>query len=223
MKILIIEDNKQLAASIRYKLKKFFEIDVAYTGDKGEFLAYSNEYDLILLDLKLPDMDGAQVCNKIREGGSTVPILVLTGKTEIADKVQILDGGVDDYLTKPFAFEELLARMRALLRRKSNHKGLGTRLTINDLFLDLASREVWRDGRSLILRPKEFQLLEYLITNQGIVVTRSQILEHVWETDIDPVTNTVDVHIKKLREKVDKPFKSSLIKTIHGIGYMIKS
>lgn len=223
MKILIIEDNKQLAASIRHKLKKFFEIDVAHTGDKGEYLAYANEYDLILLDLNLPDMDGTQVCNKIRESGSSVPILVLTGKTEIADKVQTLDGGVDDYLTKPFAFEELLARMRALLRRKSNHKGLGRRLIINDLFLDLASREVWRSGRALTLRPKEFQLLEYLMSNQGIVVSRSQILEHVWETDIDPITNTVDVHIKKLREKVDKPFSHPLIKTIHGTGYMVKA
>jgi two-component system OmpR family response regulator len=218
MKVLIIEDNKRLAATIRDKLRKEYVVDVAHTGDKGEYLIYVNEYDIILLDLNLPDMDGAEVCKKVRSNGCKVPILVLTGRSDLTDKVQTLDIGADDYLTKPFEFAELFARMRSLLRRNENSDFTSSRLVVDGLSLDSASREVVMRGKNINLRQKEFQLLEYLMRNQGRVVTRSQILEHVWDTDTDPITNTVDVHINSLRRKIDNSF----MKTVHGIGYMIK-
>lgn len=223
MKLLLIEDNKHMAATIENNLRKQYVLDVAHTGDRGEYLSYVNEYDLILLDLGLPDMDGIEVCAKIRSSGNTIPILAITGRTKLGDKVRTLDGGVDDYLTKPFQFEELQARMRALLRRKSQPMLLNGKLTVGDLFLDIPSRSVKRAELAIRLRPKEFQLLEYLMRNQGIVITRGQILEHVWESNTDSFTNTVDVHIRKLRDKVDKPFNSNLIKTVHGFGYMMKA
>lgn len=223
MKLLLIEDNKHMAATIENNLRKQYVLDVAHTGDRGEYLSYVNEYDLILLDLGLPDMDGIEVCAKIRSSGNTIPILAITGRTNLGDKVRTLDGGVDDYLTKPFQFEELQARMRALLRRKSQPMLLNGQLTVGDLFLDIPSRSVRRAELAIRLRPKEFQLLEYLMRNQGIVITRGQILEHVWESNTDSFTNTVDVHIRKLRDKVDKPFDSNLIKTVHGFGYMMKA
>jgi DNA-binding response OmpR family regulator len=219
MKVLIIEDNKRLAATIRDKLRKEYVVDVAYTGDKGEYLICVNDYDIILLDLNLPDMDGAEVCKKVRSNGCKVPILVLTGRSDLTDKVQALDIGADDYLTKPFEFAELFARMRSLLRRNENSDFTPSRLIVDGLSLDIASREVVMRGKNINLRQKEFQLLEYLMRNQGRVVTRSQILEHVWDTDTDPITNTVDVHINSLRRKIDNSF----MKTVHGIGYMIKA
>jgi two-component system OmpR family response regulator len=219
MKVLIIEDNKRLAATIRDKLRKEYVVDVAYTGDKGEYLIYANEYDIILLDLNLPDMDGAEVCKKVRSNGCKVPILVLTGRSDLTDKVRALDIGADDYLTKPFEFAELFARMRSLLRRNENSDFTSSRLVVDGLSLDIISREVAMQGKSINLRQKEFQLLEYLMRNQGRVVTRNQIIEHVWDTDTDPITNTVDVHINSLRRKIINPF----IKTVHGIGYMVKA
>jgi DNA-binding response OmpR family regulator len=223
MKLLLIEDNKQMAATIENKLKKQYVLDVAHTGDKGEYLSYVNEYDLILLDLNLPDIDGTEVCTRIRANGNTVPILAITGRTKLGDKVQTLDGGVDDYLTKPFQFEELKARIRALLRRKTQPLIITNKLTVANLTLDISSKSAHRAEMEINLRPKEFQLLEYLMRNQGMVVTRNQILEHAWETDTDPFTNTVDVHIRKLRDKIDKPFGTNLVKTVHGFGYMIKA
>jgi two-component system, OmpR family, copper resistance phosphate regulon response regulator CusR len=219
MKVLIIEDNKRLVATISDKLRKEYVVDVAYTGDKGEYLIYANEYDIILLDLNLPDMDGAEVCKKVRSNGCKVPILALTGRSNLSDKVHTLDMGADDYLTKPFEFEELFARMRSLLRRNENSDFTSSRLVVDGLSIDIVSREVTVRGKCINLRQKEFQLLEYLMRNQGRVVTRNQIIEHVWDTDTDPVTNTVDVHINSLRRKIANPF----IKTVHGIGYKIKA
>jgi len=219
MKVLIIEDNKQLAATIKDELQKQYSVDVAHTGDKGEYLAFANEYDIILLDLNLSDIDGTQVCKKIRKNGNKVPILALTGRSELQDKVQALDMGVDDYLTKPFEFAELFARIRSLLRRGGYLNSSSSKLEVNGVSLDTSSQEASLKGKLINLRRKEFQLLEYLMRNQGRVVNRNQILEHVWDTDVDPITNTVDVHINSLRRKTSPSF----IKTVHGIGYMIKS
>ena len=219
MKVLIIEDNKILAATIKNRLQKQYVVDVAYTGDEGEYLIYANEYDIILLDLNLPDIDGTELCKKVRSNGVTVPILAITGRVTTADKVQTLDIGVDDYLTKPFEFAELLARIRSLLRRKINSDYASPRLIVGNLFLDTVSREVVLNNKNIGLCQKEFQLLEYLMRNQGRALTRDQILEHVWDTDTDPITNTIDVHINSLRGKIGDSF----IKTVHGIGYMIKA
>lgn len=223
MKLLVVEDNRQLAATLRTTLKKLYEVDLAFTGDKGEYLAFLNEYDLILLDLNLPDMDGTDVCRKIREDGKATPILALTGRTALTDRVRTLDTGADDYLTKPFEFEELFARIRSLLRRSTTSVFIPTKLVVADLTFDLSSQEIIRAERYIDLRKKERELLEYLLRNQGKLVSRDQILEHVWQSETDPLTNTVDVHINKLRRKICYPFKSRLIKTVHGMGYVLQS
>lgn len=222
MKVLVIEDNKQLASTIRHNLKSNYVVDIAHTGSRAEDFAYSNDYDLILLDLNLPDMDGALICKGLRENGDRTPILALTGRTKLHDKVQTLNIGADDYLTKPFQFEELYARMRSLLRKSASFPPASPKLVFVDLSLDPISRVVERQGKPVNLRGKEFQLLEYLLRNQGAVLSRGQIIEHVWKTDTDPLTNTVDVHINALRQKICYPFNTRLIKTVHGLGYMMK-
>lgn len=221
MKILLIEDNKQMAATIKEVLKDHYTVDVAYTGGDGEFQTQVNDYDLIILDLILPDIDGVTVCKKIRESEIKTPILILTGKPQIEDKVKALDSGADDYLVKPFNLGELLARVRALLRRGPDTL-TSNKLSVGGLTLDVAANTVKCKGKKIHLRHKCFRLLEYLMRNKGMVVTRSMILEHVWESSIDPVTNTVDVHIKSLRDEIDRPFGVSLIKTVHGLGYKIE-
>lgn len=221
MKILLIEDDKQTAATIRETMKDYYAVDVVYTGEDGDFQAQVNGYDTIIIDLVLPDIDGVTVCKRIRKAGIKTPILVLTGKAQVRDKVTALDAGADDYLTKPFSFAELLARVRALIRRNPDTLS-SNKLFVGDLNLDASSNTARRRGRKISLRRKEFSLLEFLMRNSGRVVTRSMILEHVWETETDPVTNTIDVHIKSLRDKVDRPFKKSLIKTVHGLGYKLE-
>lgn len=221
MKVLLIEDDKQTAKTIKEGLKDYYAVDVVYTGEDGDFQAQVNDYDTIIIDLVLPDIDGVTVCKRIREAGIKTPILVLTGKAQVRDKVTALDAGADDYLTKPFSFAELLARVRALIRRNPDTLSLN-KLFVGDLNLDVSSNTARRRGRKISLRRKEFSLLEFLMRNSGRVVTRSMILEHVWETETDPVTNTIDVHIKSLRDKVDRPFKKSLIKTVHGLGYKLE-
>lgn len=220
MKILIIEDDKQTAETIRDEIKDYYAVDVAYTGADGGYQASINDYDLILLDLILPDIGGIKICKKVRQAGIKTPILILTGQTEIKDKVSALDAGADDYLTKPFNFTELLARIRALMRRNPDTIPSNL-LTIGDLNLDTAKNIVKHKQEIIFLRRKEFGLLEYLMRNQGQVLTRSMILEHVWESDTNPITNSVDVHINSLRKKIDKPFGTSLIKTVHCLGYKI--
>lgn len=221
MKVLLIEDDKQVAKTIKEGMKDYYAVDVAYTGEDGDFKAQVNDYDTIIIDLVLPDIDGITVCKKVREAGIKTPILMLTGKAEVRSKVAALDAGADDYLTKPFSFAELLARVRALIRRNPDTLSSDI-LSIGNLTLDVASNTVKRSGKRISLRRKEFSLLEYLMRNQGIVVTRSMILEHVWNSETNPMTNTVDVHIKSLRDKVDRPFQESLIKTVHGLGYKIE-
>lgn len=222
MKILIIEDDRQTAETIRDVMKDYYAVDISYTGEDGEYQASVNEYDVIVLDVVLPDINGVEVCKRIRENEIKTPILMLTGKTEIKDKVTALDSGADDYLTKPFKFAELLARIRALMRRNPGTLSSNT-LCVGNLSLDIVKNMVKRNDKTIPLRRKEFGLLEYLMRNRGRVLTRSMILEHVWESDTDPITNTVDVHINYLRGKIDRPFTDQLIKTVHGLGYKIEA
>lgn len=219
MKLLIIEDNQLLAAGLRGALRQF-TVDVAHTGEDGIGLASQADYGAIMLDLGLPDMPGDKVCRHLRSQGITTPIIIATGEKDPNRCVQLLDEGADDYITKPYDTNVLQARLRALLRRNSG-TSLSKRITINDLVIDPDSRRVERGGVSIYLRKKEFDILEYLARNKGRAVTRAMILDHVWESGRSGWNNTVDVHVKYLRDKIDKPFNSNLIKTAHGIGYML--
>jgi DNA-binding response OmpR family regulator len=221
MRILLIEDDLDMSRTIQAGLDKDYVFESCRLGKDGENLVRTNEYDLLIVDLNLPDKNGESVCKNLREEGYTMPILILTGEFNIQKKVSTLDSGADDYLTKPFDFAELKARIRSLLRRKSekHHTSI---LTIDDLTLDLAQRKVTRDGRTIHLGRKETSLLEYLMHNAGRVVTRDMILGHVWRSSADPLYNTVDVHIKYLRDRIDRKFARQLIKTVYGVGYKIE-
>lgn len=217
----MVEDNAPLARSLKGWLGKQYQISLAKTGQEALDLLEQEEYTLIILDLGLPDMSGQDVCTEIRSRGITVPLLILTANDEVNSKVTLLDHGADDYLLKPFYIGELQARLRALLRRGHNNSNVSNILQVGDLSLDLAKRHVERAGKTLDLRRKEFDILEYLMHNHGTVVTRSMIMNNAWEPGSDRWNNTVDVHVKYLRDKVDKPFKTKLIKTAYGVGYMI--
>ena len=223
MRILIIEDEKRLADSIKKGLKQeSYAVDVSYDGNDGFGMAVIQDYDLIILDLMLPGMDGMEICRKLRnEEKIKSSILMLTARGQIKDRVEGLNCGADDYLTKPFAFEELLARIKALSRRPRD--SLGTVLSIDDLTLDTISYEVKRAGRPVILSKTEYALLEFLLKNKGKVLSKNQIIENVWDYDADVLPNTVEVYIRYLRNKIEKPFKGKkpLIGTIRGFGYRI--
>lgn len=220
MKLLLIEDNKPLAESLKKQLGKTFVIDVAHSGEDGLRQALSGTYDIIILDLGLPDKNGHDVCRSIRGNAISIPIIILTGTDDIESRVALLDDGADDYLVKPFNVAELQARLGALLRRPTNTYTTNV-LTLHDLTLDPLRRSVHRGGQSIALRRKEFDILEYLLRNQGRPVTRAMILDHAWDGSKDAWNNTVDVHIKHLRDKVDRPFTTPLIQTAYGIGYMV--
>ncbi len=221
MKILLIEDEIGIANFIAEGLAmENYLVDIAYEGRDGLDMALINEYDIILLDLMLPDIDGMEICQQIRKNKISTPVLMLTAKNTTEDKISGLDAGADDYLTKPFELDELFARMRALLRR-SQKKYTGNTIKISNLKLNSKTREVSRNNRKIELSNKEYKLLEYLMRNSGEVLSRQQILEHVWDTDIDPFSNTVEVHIRFLRQKIDQSFNRKLIKTIRGAGYKI--
>jgi len=221
MRILVIEDEKKIADFIKRGLKEEgYAIDVAYDGEEGHFLAKTNDYDIILLDLMLPKIDGLALCKMLRKEGSATPIIMLTAKTTVEDKVTGLDTGADDYLTKPFAFEELLARIRAILRKK-DAKTVNV-LKVDDLTLDLLSHKVVRSGKEINLTTKEYALLEYLMRNAETIVTRTMISEHVWDVDFDTFTNVIDVYINYLRNKIDSGFEKKLIHTIRGRGYVLR-
>lgn len=222
MKVLLIEDEKEMALTIGEGLGRFFTVEVAFSAKEGDYQAQVNEYDVILLDYLLPDMDGIELCRKMRGNGIQTPILMVTGNFETKNKVAALNSGIDDYITKPFSFEELRARMHAVLRR-APQTFVSNTLPIADLTLDLDKKTVERGKKSLSLRRKEFDLLEYLVRNAGKVVTRNMILEHVWDSAYESATNAVDVHIKYLRDQIDKPFEKKLIKTVHGVGYKIEA
>lgn len=218
MRILVIEDDKALFQTIRDELKKDYIVEGIHSGKKGEYQAQANEYDLIVLDIVLPDISGIQVCYNLRTAGISTPILILTGKSDVDDKVAGLTKGADDYLTKPFDFKELRARIQALLRRQGpiiSHPVL----SLEHISLDTDQKVVKREDKEILLRRKEFDLLEYFMRNPGKVLTRGMILEHVWDSSYESVANIVDVHVNYLREKIDRPFRTKLIKTIYGLGY----
>lgn len=222
MRILIVEDEHKIANSIKQGLEQeSYAVDTAFTGTDGFDLASTEDYDLIILDILLPGMDGVALCKKLRTGGIHTPILMLTAKGQLTDKVEGLNAGADDYLTKPFAFEELLARVRALIRRP--HKTLGNILGYDDLSLDTLSFEVKRQGKNISLSNREFALLEYLLRHPDRIINKNQIINHVWNYDADILPNTVEVYIGYLRNKIDKPFQGApaLIQTIRGFGYKL--
>lgn len=221
MRILVVEDEKKIADFIKRGLKEEgYAVDIALDGEEGHFSATTEKYDLIVLDIMLPRIDGISLCRKLREEKIAVPILMLTAKDTIKDKVVGLDSGADDYLTKPFAFEEFLARIRAILRKKAAVPA--TKLQVGDLVLDLFSHKVTRSGKEIELTAKEYSLLEYLMRNAGAVVTRTMISEHVWDINFDTFTNVIDVYVNYLRNKIDKGHRNKLIHTLRGRGYVLK-
>lgn len=222
MRILVVEDEYKLAKSIKKGLEQeSFAVDTAYDGEYGYDLAATEDYDVVILDLMLPKLDGVEVCRRLRQNQVQVPILMLTAKSLIGDRVNGLNSGADDYLAKPFAFAELIARIKALGRRPKTN--IGTELVVEDLRLNTLTHEVNRDGRGIKLSRTEFALLEYLMRNKDKTLTKNQLIEHVWDYDADVLPNTVEVYIGYLRNKIDKPFKdkSALIKTARGFGYKV--
>lgn len=222
MRILVVEDEHRIAHSLQKGLEQEkYAVDVAYTGTEGYDLASTEEYDLIILDIMLPEMDGITICKKIREQKIHTPILLLTAKSQVHDKVQGLDTGADDYLTKPFSFEEFLARVRALVRRRGTETQ--TEISVDDLSMNIQRFEVKRGGVNITLTNKEFSLLEFLMMKKNIIVTKDQIIQHVWNFDANILPNTVEVYVKKLRDKIDGQFpqKKQLIKTVRGFGYRL--
>ena len=224
MRILVEEDDKDVAGFVVRGLKEVgFVVDHADNGRDGLFLAASESYDAIILDRMLPGgIDGLRVLETIRGQKNSVPVLILSALGEVDDRVKGLKAGGDDYLTKPFAFAELLARVEALARRGKGESPV-TKLVVDDLELDLLSRQVKRAGQKIDLQPREFRLLEFLMRHDGQVVTRTMLLEGVWDYHFDPQTNVIDVHVSRLRQKVDKPFPTPLIHTIRNAGYMLRA
>jgi len=222
MRVLLIEDDRKAAKLLARGLQEEgFVIDVAVTGEDGEEQATVNEYDVIVLDWLLPGKDGLAVCRALRARDVSTPILMLTARDTLADRVNGLSIGADDYLTKPFAFAELLARVQALIRRATG-AAEPTRLSAGDLSLDLLTRRVQRGTQSIDLRPREFALLEYLLRNAGRVVSKTSILSHVWGYNFDPSTNVVDVLVSRLRDRIDKPFPDKMLQTVRGVGYVLR-
>jgi DNA-binding response OmpR family regulator len=221
MRILLIEDEVKLAAFIKRGLvAERYAVDIAKDGRSGLDFAQTYQYDLILLDLMLPGMDGSDVLRRIRKENSSVPVLILSARDTVQDKVSNMETGADDYLTKPFAFAELLVRIKALMRRGPVNRA--STIRISDLELDRLSQQVKRAGQRIELTSKEYALLEYLMSNAGRVLSRNMIIEHVWDQSFDGITNIVDVYIRHLRSKVDTGHDSKLLKTVRGVGYSIR-
>lgn len=221
MRILVVEDDKKVGGFLKRGLREEqYAVDLCRDGEEAVHLASVNTYDVIVLDIMLPGKDGFAVCRELRKEKILTPILMLTAKDTLEDKVSGLSEGADDYLTKPFSFEELLARVRALMRRDKDYK-TGV-LTAGDLRLDPSRRSVRRGGKTIELTGKEYGLLEYLLRNKGRIVTQSQIIEHVWDRNYEGTSNIVNVYLNRLREKIDRGFEKPLIKTVRGIGFTIK-
>jgi len=219
MRVLIIEDEKRIQDFLSRGLESAgYAVDVAGDGNTGGEMVHATEYDLIILDLNLPDMDGLQVLTKIRNRKVSPPVLILSARDAVDDRVKGLELGADDYLVKPFAFVEMLARVRALLRRG---QPTPERLQVGDLLLDCIRRKVTRANENIELAPKEFSILEYMMRNRGRPLSRTMIVEHVWDMDYDGLTNIVDVYIRHLRSKIDDRFPVKMIHTVRGIGYML--
>jgi heavy metal response regulator len=222
MRILVVEDEKKVASFIQRGLEgEGFQIDLAGDGEEGVALAKLNPYDLILMDVMLPKLDGLGAIRELRAAQISTPVLCLTAKDTVEDIVAGLDSGSDDYLTKPFAFAELLARVRALMRRGSQERG--AEITYADLRLDPVAHRVWRAGQEIDLTAKEYALLEYFMRNAEKTLTRNMIAEHVWDYTFDSFTNIIDVYVNYLRKKVDRDFPNKLVHTVRGVGYMLKA
>jgi two-component system OmpR family response regulator len=222
MRVLIIEDDQQIASFVTKGLKQAgFAVDHISDGEEGLQMAELNPYDVMVIDIMLPGLDGFSVIESLRSKGNTIPILVLSARGSLDDRLKGFRSGSDDYLTKPFSFAELQARLQALLRRTTRGQGLNV-LETGDLKMDLLSRRVSRGDREIGLQPREFMLLEYLMRNSGNVVSKTMILEHVWDYHFDPQTNVVDVLVHRLRTKIDKDFPQKLLHTIRGVGYVLK-
>ena len=222
MRILLVEDDTKIASFILKGLKSAgFAVDHAADGETGLDLALMEPYDAAIIDIMLPKRDGLSLIREMRKEKQNTPVIILSAKGEVENRVKGLETGADDYLTKPFSFSELLARVQALIRRSSGTSE-PTRLTAADITLDLITREVYRDGRRIELQPLEFSLLEYLMRNAGRVVSKTMIMEHVWDYHFDPGTNVVEARISRLRDKVDKGFDKKLIHTVRGVGYVLK-
>ena len=223
MRILVVEDDLEAQRYLVQGLKESGHVvDEASDGETGLSLSLSRSYDVAIIDRMLPKMDGLKVVAEMREHGNSTPVLFLSALSEVDDRVKGLKAGGDDYLAKPYAFVELLARIDALLRRRTP-AGVKTRLGVGDLELDLLTRAAKRSGTDIELQPREFRLLEYLMRHAGQVVTRTMLLESVWEYHFDPQTNVIDVHISRLRAKIDKGFEGQLLHTVRGAGYMIRA
>lgn len=222
MKVLIIEDDERARAYLRKGLEESGHVvDSAADGKEGYFLANSQPYDALIVDRMLPGMEGLAIVQALRAAGSKTPILILSALGEVDDRVEGLRKGGDDYLVKPFAFSELLARLEALVRR-AEVESVETRLQVADLTMDLLSHRVERAGRKIDLQPREFRLLEYLMRHSGQVITRTMLLEKVWDYHFDPQTNVIDVHVSRLRRKIDKDFGQVLLHTVRGTGYLLR-
>lgn len=221
MRILVVEDEKKVASFIKRGLEEdYYSVDIALDGKEGSRLSLEEEYDLIILDIMLPYKDGISILKDIREANILTPVLMLTAKDDVADKVLGLDSGADDYLPKPFAFDELLARVRALLRRNASEKKLV--LSAGELRLDTQMHKAFRNNTEIPLTPKEYGILEFLVRNKNRVVSRTMLSEHVYDYHFDSDTNVIDVFINKLRNKIDKGFDNTIIQTVRGVGYIIK-
>ncbi len=217
MRILVVEDDEILANMLKEGLiEEGYAVDVAYSGDDGFYMAESMPYDVIILDLMLPEMDGFTILEKLREKNIEIPVLVLTAKDSIDDKVKGLDKGADDYITKPFEFSELLARIRALIRRASGNRS--PIIKVKNIEIDTASREVYKDGKRIPLSSKEYAILLYLVTNRGKVVSREELMEHIYDWEKSIESNVIDVYVNFLRKKLNK----DLIETVRGVGYIIR-
>lgn len=220
MRILVIEDEEGIAKFLKAGLEsEYFAVDLAEDGEKGSYLAKTNDYDMIILDNMLPKKNGAEVCQEIRATGKNTPIIMLSARGEMGIKVELLNKGADDYMTKPFSLEELLARIRALLRRP--HYVSSEVLTIDDLVMDTKRHTVKRGEKEIYLTRKEFMLLEYLLKHRDSVVSRGMIMEHVWDMNADPFSNTIESHILNVRKKISAKGKKNLIHTLPGVGYKI--
>ncbi|MEO8435727.1 MAG: response regulator transcription factor [Pyrinomonadaceae bacterium] len=222
MRILLVEDEPRVAKFVARGLsEQAYAVDVTGDGDDALYRASINDYDAVILDVMLPGRDGFAVCRELRAGGLHIPVLMLTARDAVEDRISGLDTGADDYLTKPFEFGELLARLRALLRR--GHDVRPITLSVADLLIDTRGQQVWRAGQQIGLTTKEYALLEYLTRNAGRLIGRAEIAEHVWNESFDPFSNLIEVYINRLRHKIDEPFEVQLIHTRRGAGYMLAS
>jgi DNA-binding response OmpR family regulator len=222
MRALIVEDDATIAEFVARGLRESgFAVDVAADGESGLEMALAQPFDVAIIDLMLPRRDGLAVIDELRTRGRTTPVLILSARRSVDDRVRGLQAGGDDYLTKPFAFAELLARVQALVRRATRTPE-PTTLSVGDLTLDLLSRQVTRAGTPIEVRPREFALLEYLMRNAGKVVSKTMILSHVWDYTFDPQTNIVDVLVSRLRDRIDRPFEHKMLQTVRGVGYVLR-